>query len=139
MRKTLDWLSDAFINRHLGQWAFMINRLTGVIIALYLIPHIYINSLALLFGKDAYTKVLHAFEQQPLLRIAEVLLITAVAFHTFNGARILLIRYFDLSRKQTVLLVFVFLLTIVVFAAALMMYWPDIVGSHSPSDLAKNL
>ncbi|MBN2135861.1 MAG: succinate dehydrogenase, cytochrome b556 subunit [Acidobacteria bacterium] len=128
MGKNLDWLRDAWINKHLAQWAFFINRLTGVVIALYLMVHIFINSIPLIFGPEAYTKTLHAMET-PLLRIFEVLLITAVAFHMFNGIRILLVDYFKLSRQQSILFVFAFLLTIVVFIGALILYWPDIFGS----------
>ena len=131
-------MKDALINRHLGQWSFYINRLTGVLIAIYLIPHIFINSLALLFGGDTYTKLLHLMET-PLLRVFEVLLLTAVAFHMFNGIRILLIDYLKLSRQQNVLLVFVYLLTIVVFVSVLMLYWPTIAGTGTDAAITNIL
>jgi|GEM_PF-894809 len=136
--KNLDWLKDTIINRHLGQWAFYLNRLTGVIIALYLILHIYINSLALLFSGDTYTRILHSFET-PLLKIFEVMLITAVAFHAYNGVRILLVDFCKMSRKQNVLLVFVFLFTIVTFIAVLILYWPVIAGTETDPALVNKL
>lgn len=138
MGKNIDWIKDAWINKHLGQWTFYLNRITGVVIALYLIPHLFVNSVALLGGPEAYSNVLKAMET-PLLRIFEVLLVTAVAFHMFNGIRILLIDYFKLSRQQTVLVVFVFLLTIMIFAGAVYVYWDDIVhpsdNHHNQTDI----
>ena len=136
--KTSDCLKDSYINRHFGQWSFFINRLTGLVIAIYLPVHIVVNSVALIFGEDAYTRTLAAFDT-PLLKICEVLLITAVGFHGFNGIRILLVDFFKMTRSQGVLTFFVFILSIAVFVGALVLYWPLITGSTGHDALTTKL
>lgn len=136
--KTSDWLKDSYINRHFGQWSFYINRLTGLIIAIYLPVHIVINSIALIFGGEAYTRALAAMDT-PILKVLEVLLITAVGFHMFNGIRILLVDFFKMTRSQGVLTIFVFVLSIALFVGALVMYWPYIVGTNSHNALTPKM
>jgi succinate dehydrogenase / fumarate reductase cytochrome b subunit len=136
--KTSDCLKDSYINRHFGQWSFFINRLTGLVIALYLPLHIFINSIALIWGGEAYTRVLNAMDT-PLLKSLEVLLITAVGFHMFNGIRILLVDFFKMTRSQSVLTFFVFILSIALFIGALMLYWPYITGATGHDSLTTKL
>jgi len=136
--KTSDCLKDSYINRHFGQWSFFINRLTGLVIILYLPLHIFINSIALIFGQEAYTRVLNAMDT-PLLKALEVLLITAVGFHMFNGIRILLVDFCKMTRAQGVLTFFVFILSIALFIGALILYWPYITGATGHDALATKL
>lgn len=136
--KTSDWLKDSYINRHFGQWSFYINRLTGLVVAIYLPLHIVVNSIALIFGEEAYTRTLAAFDT-PILKICEVLLIAAVGFHMFNGIRILLVDFFKMTRSQGILTFFVFILSIALFIGALVLYWPIITGSTGHNALATKL
>lgn len=134
----MDGLKDSYINRHFGQWSFIINRLTGIVIAVYLPVHIVINSIALIWGGEAYTRALNAMDT-PILKALEVLLITAVGFHMFNGIRILLVDFFKMTRAQGVLTFFVFILSIALFVGALILYWPYITGTAGHEALAAKL
>ena len=85
----------------IGNVSWLLHRLTGVALAVYLIPHfISINSSRQ--GPEVFDATLAAFTA-PSYRVAEFLLIMTVAFHTFNGLRTVAIDFFDLSHRQKLL------------------------------------
>lgn len=89
----MDFLKDFLLNRHSGQISFGLHRLTGVFLALYLIFHTWINSVAFLFGATAYTRLITMLNT-PLAHVFEVIIVFSVLFHLFNGLRIMLVEFF---------------------------------------------
>ena len=85
----------------IGNIAWLLHRLTGLALAIYLIPHfISINRSRL--GPDVFDAALATFTA-PFYKAAEFLLIMVVAFHAFNGLRIIVIDIFTFSHRQKLL------------------------------------
>ena len=77
---------------HEGQWSWMIHRITGVGIILFLFAHV-LDTVLVGWGPEAYNRVIAAYEN-PLVRLLELGLVGAVLFHALNGVKILLIDFF---------------------------------------------
>jgi len=66
------------------------------------LPHILLNSTALFFGRDAYDQLVRRV-QTPAWHILDVLVILGVSFHLFNGVRVIMTDFLNVSRSQRVL------------------------------------
>ena len=95
----MNYLKDFIINRHTGQTAFGIHRISGIAITIYLLLHIMMHSTALIFGKDAYDRLAIAMDN-PLAHLFELFIIITAALHLLNGIRLLLLDIFPLTRFQ---------------------------------------
>lgn len=93
----MGFIKDLDLNRHPGQYAFSLHRVTGIALTIYLLLHITLHSTALILGPDAYDRVLSTLEN-PFGRLMELLTILAVVIHMSNGVRLLLIDFFDMAR-----------------------------------------
>ncbi len=93
----MGFIKDIDLNRHPGQYAFSLHRVTGVALAIYLLLHITLHSTALLFSPDLYDRLLSKLGN-PLGRLLELLTILAVVFHMSNGVRLLFIDFFGMAR-----------------------------------------
>ena len=72
-----------------GQWAFVLHRLSGVALALYLLLHVIDISLVM-YGPDGPFDLFLAFYHQWPFRIGLVLVMAGVVYHALNGLRIIL-------------------------------------------------
>ena len=72
-----------------GQWAFVLHRLSGVALALYLMLHVLDISLVMYGPKGPFNAFLAFYHQWPF-RIGLILIMAAVVYHAFNGLRIIL-------------------------------------------------
>ena len=70
----------------IGQWSWVLHRLTGVGVALFLALHVVDTSWAV-FYPDLYVKAIAAY-QSPIFTVGEFGLVFAVVYHAFNGIRI---------------------------------------------------
>ena len=77
---------------HEGQWSWLFHRVTGVAIILFLFAHV-LDTAVIGWGPQAYNRVLSAYEN-PVVRVLEFGLVTAVLYHAINGTKILLIDFF---------------------------------------------
>ena len=75
--------------RHLGTWAFVLNRLTGLGLVAYLYLHLIVLA-ALLRGPEAWDGLVAVF-RHPLFLALDVLLVLGLAFHGLNGLRVALV------------------------------------------------
>jgi succinate dehydrogenase / fumarate reductase cytochrome b subunit len=75
----------------LGQWAWLLNRASGVAVVFFLYIHI-LDTALVGFGPQVYNFVTSIYHR-PALRILEVLLVGAVLFHGSNGMRLMLIDF----------------------------------------------
>jgi succinate dehydrogenase / fumarate reductase cytochrome b subunit len=76
-------------HKHSGSWAWIIHRLTGIGLTLYIIVHIYAIS-ALQKGKEAFDAEMKFFSS-PFFLFLEWALGALVFYHALNGIRIVLI------------------------------------------------
>lgn len=104
-------------NKSLGSWAFILNRITGLGLTLYLFLHlIMLGQLAK--GPEAYDGFI-ALVRNPIFLAGELLVIAAALIHGLNGIRIGLTSLGIAGNKQKQLfigLMTVALITIVYFA-----------------------
>lgn len=78
--------------------AYMLHRLSGLGLALFLPAHFYVLSLALT-RPDRLDGFL-AFEDNPLVKLAEVGLVFLLAVHFFGGLRLLALELLPWSARQ---------------------------------------
>ncbi len=83
-----------------GMWAFVLHRVTGLALSVYLIMHLYVVSS--LHSADNFDKTM-AFLGQPIFRILEIGLLAAVIYHALNGARVFLIDFTNATKKHAVI------------------------------------
>ncbi|MGH8262140.1 MAG: succinate dehydrogenase, cytochrome b556 subunit [Steroidobacteraceae bacterium] len=77
---------------HEGQYSWLMHRITGVAIILFLFAHV-VDTAVVGWGPNAYNRVVSVYEN-PLVRVLELGLVAAVLYHSFNGIKILLIDFF---------------------------------------------
>ena len=77
---------------HEWQWSWILHRITGVAIILFLFAHV-IDTAAVGWGPNAYNRITAAYEN-PFVRLLELGLVTAVIYHALNGLKITLIDFF---------------------------------------------
>src|SRR5512145_1749803 len=75
----------------LGQWSWMLHRITGLGTLLFLCLHVIDTSWAA-FYPDLYKDAIAQY-QSPLFTIGEFALVACVVFHAYNGLRIIVMDY----------------------------------------------
>lgn len=75
-----------------GQWSWLLHRVTGVGIILFLFAHI-VDTAVVGWGPEAYNKVVAVYHN-PFIRLLELALVGMVIYHALNGTRIMLIDFF---------------------------------------------
>lgn len=71
-----------------GSLAWFVHRITGIILTLYLIAHIYV--LSHLREPESYNKLM-AMMKNPVVKIGELILFAVVLKHVFAGIRVTLL------------------------------------------------
>ncbi len=72
--------------RQLGTWAFILNRISGLGLTLYLFMHLAVLGL-LAQGPEAYDRFI-AFAKSPPVLAGELLVVAGGLFHGLNGLRV---------------------------------------------------
>jgi succinate dehydrogenase cytochrome b subunit len=94
------WLDPR--GRHLGTWAFALNRLTGLGLVAYLYLHLVVLS-TLLRGPEAWDGLVALF-RRPVFLAFDLLLVAGLALHGLNGLRVALVGSGLLVDRHKVLL-----------------------------------
>ena len=99
-----------------GMWSWVLHRITGVAIFFFLLVHVLDTSL-IRVSPEAYDIVIGAYKN-PLMGIGEVALVGAIAYHAYNGLRIILVDFWGVgTRHQKAMFYIVIALSVVVMAA----------------------
>lgn len=104
--------------RKAGGWAFILNRIAGLGLVLYLSLHLVVLG-QLTQGEGAWRNFL-AFTENPLVKFGELLVIVGGIFHGLNGVRIALATFGNSAAQQKALFYVVMVVTIA--ASALFAY-----------------
>ena len=83
------------VEDHPERLAFVLHRVTGVIIILYLLAHVVVTNTPARAGWDAWTKLMEEFNN-PWNQIGEFIVAGSVLFHGMNGIRLLITEFFGL-------------------------------------------
>ncbi len=74
-----------------GQWSWLLHRVTGVGVLLFLFAHILDTSLVML-GPEWYNRNIRVY-RNPFFGLMEIGLFAAVLYHALNGIRIIVIDF----------------------------------------------
>ena len=74
-----------------GQWAWVLHRVTGVGIILFLFAHV-VDTAVVGWGPEAYNRVLSVYHN-PGVQFLELVLVGMVLYHAANGVRIMLLDF----------------------------------------------
>ncbi len=77
-----------------GQWAWLLNRVTGLGVLAFLCLHILDTSL-MLRGEDAYNHLIKTVYQAWWFQPMEIALGGALLYHALNGLRLILIDFWE--------------------------------------------
>ncbi len=72
---------------HTGTWAWVLHRISGVVLALYLPLHIWVVY-HVSKGREEFNEMMAAVSG-PAFKVFEIGLLAAILFHAFNGLRII--------------------------------------------------
>jgi len=75
-----------------GQWAFVLHRMSGVALALFLLLHVIDISLVM-WGPDGPFNAFLAFYHQWPFRVGLIGVIAGVVYHALNGLRIIILDF----------------------------------------------
>jgi fumarate reductase subunit D len=76
---------------HAGYWAFVVHRVSGIALALFLPVHFFVLSQAL--ARPAALDRFLNWTQQPGVKATETLLVLALAAHLAGGVRLLFVEF----------------------------------------------
>lgn len=74
---------------HTGTWAWILHRVTGVGLALYLLLHIWVTH-SVAKGPAVFNATMKIMGH-PVFKLAEVALLGAVLYHALNGLRVVMV------------------------------------------------
>src|SRR6188474_318121 len=76
-----------------GMWSWVLHRITGVAIYFFLLVHI-LDTALVRVSPEAYNAVIGTYKN-PIMGLGEVALVGAVAYHAYNGLRIILVDFWS--------------------------------------------
>ncbi len=83
---------------HPGYIAWILHRVTGILLGLYLFLHIWvIHHIAK--GEEAFNEVM-AVVQSPFFHLMEIGLVGIVVYHAVNGLRVVFVDYGNLAKRE---------------------------------------
>ena len=87
--------NDFRARAHAAYWAFVVHRVSGLALALFLPVHFW--ALGRAIENDASLEAFLRYTDQPLFKFGEWSLVVLLALHTMGGVRLLLIEFRDWS------------------------------------------
>ncbi|MCM3500800.1 succinate dehydrogenase, cytochrome b556 subunit [Microbacterium sp. P26] len=81
-----------------GMWSWVLHRITGVAIFFFLLVHI-LDTALIRVSPEAYDAVIAQYKN-PIMGLGEVALVGAVAYHAFNGLRIILVDFWPWATRH---------------------------------------
>lgn len=94
--KSILFFKDLAISRHTGHLLFVLHRLTGIFLLLYLLQHILTNSLSLAYIPIGDSFIIDILRGKTLRFLA----IISVGIHGMNGLRLIFIELTGLTHLQ---------------------------------------
>ncbi len=106
-----------------GQWSWLLHRVTGIGVFLFLALHI-VDIFLMSFGEEVFNELLFIYKQ-PWARIGHIFLFFGVLFHALNGIRVTILDFWPSAwryqRQAVWVQVVIFLILFVPSALAIIM------------------
>ena len=113
-RSVVNWFD--FRSRSLGMLAFVLNRLTGIGLVVYLGLHLVV--LSLLAGGESRWDAFLALIRSPIFLALDVILIAGVLIHGLNGIRVALLGFGIGVQSQRIVFLFLMAAALILIASA---------------------
>ena len=81
-----------------GMWSWVLHRITGVAIFFFLLVHV-LDTALIRVSPEAYNAVIGTYKN-PIMGIGEVVLVGAIAYHAYNGLRIILVDFWSKGARH---------------------------------------
>ncbi len=124
-RKYKDALS---LNPNVGTWAWLLHRITGVILVLYLFMHFLVLSSSI-GGEGSFNAWLSKV-QNPVFHLLEIGLVAVVAFHLLNGLRITIADFFFLTKPHKTIFWIAMVIFVIFLVITLVVFLPRAFSPH---------
>jgi succinate dehydrogenase / fumarate reductase cytochrome b subunit len=98
-----------------GFISFLLRRVTGIALVLYLFTHMWVIGSAN-SGAEVFDSRL-TFFQSPAFKFAEIALLAAVIYHGFDGIRLLIVHYFNVTEYRKSLFYAIFAASVLLVIA----------------------
>jgi succinate dehydrogenase / fumarate reductase cytochrome b subunit len=92
------YAEEVRLNPNVGSWSWLLHRITGVILVIYLFMHLLALSSST-GGASKFNTWISSL-QTPLTHVLEIGLAAVVAFHLLNGLRITVADFFFLTKPH---------------------------------------
>jgi fumarate reductase subunit D len=111
-----DWRSTAARRNHPAYWAFLLHRLSGLALALFVPAHLYVLGLAI--DNEARLDDFLAWSDAPAVKAAEAGLVLLLTAHLAGGLRLLALEFLPWHDRQKTLIA----LAVAISAAAALLF-----------------
>ena len=81
-----------------GMWSWVLHRITGVAIFFFLLVHI-LDTALVRVSPEAYNAVIGTYKTV-IMGLGEIVLVAAIAYHAFNGLRIILVDFWSWATRH---------------------------------------
>ena len=98
-----------------GFISFVLRRVTGIALVLYLFMHIWVIG-SINQGPEVFDARLNLV-QTPFFKLAEIALLAAVVYHAFDGIRLLMVNWFKVTEYRKSLFYAVLAISVVLVIA----------------------
>lgn len=116
------------LNPYIGSWAWLLHRLSGLGLLVYLLLHMWVLGSAN-SGPEAFNNRLGTV-QTPLFHILEIGLIGIIFYHMFNGIAIGIVDLFGKTRKHKPFVIAGFCLFLAFTLLAAILILPRVAAHH---------
>ncbi len=81
-----------------GMWSWVAHRVTGFAIFFFLLVHV-LDTALVRVSPEAYNAVIGTYKN-PIMALGEVVLVGAIAYHAYNGLRIILVDFWSWATRH---------------------------------------
>jgi succinate dehydrogenase cytochrome b556 subunit len=117
-------LKELRLNPNLGMLSFLFQRLTGVLLTIYLFAHLYTIGFVVK-GEEAFNRSVGSYNNT-FGHVIEYLLLLAVVAHMLNGIRIMAGDFLSLTRQHEKLLWVVTIIGILIAVVSIFFFFPNL-------------
>jgi len=118
------YLNEMSLNRSINLFSFLLMRLTGIALSVFLFLHIWTIG-QIQKGNDSFNQAMSAYNNL-FGWVLEYLLLLAVIYHMFNGLRLIAADFFNLTERQKGLLWIAIVIIALIASASLFVFFPII-------------
>ncbi|MEW5806213.1 MAG: succinate dehydrogenase, cytochrome b556 subunit [Acidobacteriota bacterium] len=116
-------------NKNVGMFSFILQRITGVLLTLYLFIHIFVISSAKRAGAEGFNAMMGAV-QTPFFHWMELLLFIGIVIHALNGFRIIIVDVGAEARRHKAWLYAMSVIAIIIIVMGIYRFLPKLFGHH---------